>query len=172
MQEQDPVKKSVPSGDEPYLSHIDTKTPSSPPDPETDSDIISHYSRMPADSVSDSARETQAFSLLLQRAEAFYAAYDGDSLDDMVQKEDISMEAVGIDLFAQEFPGARWRYIDGTDVLPHYEGTWKQPNGPTLHILAVRGHAAPRPPRSLFGFTRYLRDQDGTGYWLRLTPLP
>ena len=78
----------------------------------------------------------------------------------------------GIDLFAQEYPGARWRYVDGTDVLAHYEGTWRQPNGQMLHILAVRGRAAPRPPRALYGFTRFLRDRDGTGYWLRLTPLP
>ena len=25
---------------------------------------------------------------------------------------------------------------------------------------------------ALYGFTRFLRDRDGTGYWLRLTPLP
>ena len=127
------------------------------------------------DSISDSAREAQAFSAMLQHAEAFYAAYEEISpavdVDNLVQNVDRQAEG-GIDLFSQEYPGARWRYVDGTDVLPHYEGTWKQPNGPTLHILAVRGRAAPRPPRALLGFTRFLRDRDGTGYWLRLTPLP
>ena len=126
------------------------------------------------DSIADTARDTEAFSLLLRRADAFFAAYEGtESPDNLVQKEDISVEAVGgIDLFSQEYPGARWRYIEGTDILPHYEGTWKQPNGQTLHILAVRGRAAPRPPRALLGFTRFLRDENGVGYWLRLTPLP
>ena len=89
----------------------------------------------------------------------------------MVQKEDIEAKDGGIDLFREAFPGARWRYVDGADILPHYEGTWRQPNGGTVHILAVRGRAAPRPPRALWGFTRYLRDRDGTGYWLRITPL-
>ena len=92
-------------------------------------------------------------------------------MDNLVQKVD-NQEGNGIDLFAQEYPGARWRYVDGADVLPHYEGVWRQPGGQTMHILAVRGRAAPRPPRALFGFTRFLRDRDGTGYWLRLTPLP
>ncbi len=166
------VPERVSSTDEPNLSHIETSVPSDPPDSETPQSNMSHFDRASVDSVSDSAWEAQAFSLLLQRAEAFYAAYEGDPADDMVQNKDMATEPGGIDLFSQEFPGARWRYVDGTDVLPHYEGTWKQPNGPTLHILAVRGHAAPRPPRSLLGFTRYLRDRDGTGYWLRLTPLP
>ena len=168
------AEDSVPvSESEPFLSHIDVEVPPSPPDPEVNPDNISHFSRTSLSSVSDSAREAQTFSLLLQRAEAFYAAYEGDPADDMVQNEDSITDASdGIDLFSQAFPGARWRYVDGTDMLPHYEGTWKQPNGPTLHILAVRGHAAPRPPRSLLGFTRFLRDRDGTGYWLRLTPLP
>ena len=164
---------SVPASDHaPYSSHTDPAPAVSAREQTPVSDDMHHISTMQVDSVSDSAREAQVFSLLLQRAEAFYAAYEGDSMDDMVHKEDTSTESVGIDLFSQEFPGARWRYVDGTDVLPHYEGTWKQPNGPTLHILAVRGHAAPRPPRSLLGFTRFLRDRDGTGYWLRLTPLP
>lgn len=138
-------------------------------------DIISQNSTIISDSIDDTAREAQAFSALLQHADAFYAAYETDpsvqSVDNMVQKED-KMEERGIDLFAQEYPGARWRYVDGTDVLAHYEGTWRQPNGQMLHILAVRGRAAPRPPRALYGFTRFLRDRDGTGYWLRLTPLP
>lgn len=164
----DPMSISIP-----ILSHLDPISAETIPEQTPVSDNMNHNGTMLADSISDSAREAQAFSLLLQRAEAFYAAYDGDPSYDMVQKEDSEADASGgIDLFLQEFPGARWRYVDGTDVLPHYEGTWKQPNGPTLHILAVRGHAAPRPPRSLFGFTRFLRDRDGTGYWLRLTPLP
>ncbi len=154
------------------MSHIEIETPSSPSDIETKADYVHRFSRISVDSISDSAQDARTFSLLLQRAEAFYAAYEGEPADNMVQKEDTIAEAGGIDLFSQAFPGARWRYVDGTNVLPHYEGTWKQPNGPTLHILAVRGHAAPRPPRSLLGFTRYLRDRDGTGYWLRLTPLP
>jgi len=156
----------------PILSHDDPVPTASAPEEPPVSDDIYHNSTMQRGSISDSAQDARAFSLLLQRADAFYAAYEGDPADDMVQKEGMKTEPVGIDLFSQEFPGARWRYVDGTDVLPHYEGTWKQPNGPTLHILAVRGYAAPRPPRALLGFTRYLRDRDGAGYWLRLTPLP
>ncbi|MBQ1820598.1 MAG: hypothetical protein II117_03235 [Clostridia bacterium] len=130
------------------------------------------------ETVTETARDTAEFSLLLRHAESFFAAYEGErsneDVDNMVQKEDNrgTHEEGGIDIFTQEFPGARWRYVDGTDVLPHYEGTWRQPNGQTLHILAVRGRAAPRPPRALLGFTRFLRDGDGNGYWLRLTPLP
>ena len=172
ISENESVSKDVSPVTEPILSHIEIETPSSPSDIETKADDMHRFSRISVDSISDSAQDARAFSLLLQRAEAFYAAYEGEPADNMVQKEDMKTEPVGIDLFSQEFPGARWRYVDGTDVLPHYEGTWKQPNGPTLHILAVRGHAAPRPPRALLGFTRYLRDRDGAGYWLRLTPLP
>lgn len=171
------TQKAVPEDvlaiSEPFLPHVEMQKSSDTPDSEPDSDNISHFSPTQADSISDSARETQAFSLLLQRADAFFTAYEEVPTIDMVQNMDNTARVPdGLDLFSQEFPGARWRYVDGTDVLPHYEGTWKQPNGPTLHILAVRGHAAPRPPRSLLGFTRYLRDRDGTGYWLRLTPLP
>lgn len=143
-------------------------------DPEM-ADNISQNSTTEPDSISETAREAQAFSVMLQHADAFYAAYEAgpsaERVDNLVQKVDKSEDG-GIDLFREEYPGARWRYVDGTDVLAHYEGTWRQPNGQMLHILAVRGHAAPRPPRALYGFTRFLRDRDGTGYWLRLTPLP
>ena len=139
------------------------------------SSSISPNSTKKIESVSETAQETQAFSLLLQHAAAFYDAYESNSsannANTLVQNTD-NREEGGIDLFSQEYPGARWRYVDGTDILPYYEGMWHQPGGQTLHILAVRGRAAPRPPRALFGFTRFLRDRDGTGYWLRLTPLP
>ena len=120
-----------------------------------------------SDSVTDTARETEAFSDLLNRAETFYASYE--DMEDMVQKEDIERDE-GINLFPQTFPGARWRYVDGADVLPHFEGTWTQPGGGTVRILAVRGRAAPRPPRTLVGFSRFLRDRDGLGYWIRIVP--
>ena len=140
-------------------------------------DISRNNTMKAQNSVTDTARETEEFSLLLRRAEDFFADYEGTAVsfaDSMVQKKDkeTEPETGGIALFSQEFPGARWRYVDGTDVLPHYEGTWRQPNGQTMHILAVRGRAAPRPPRALLGFTRFLRDGEGNGYWLRLTPLP
>ena len=93
-------------------------------------------------------------------------------VDNLVQKEDNADAQAGIDLFPETFPGARWRYVDGTDVLGHYEGVYRQPNGVNLHILAVRGRAAPCPPRILTGFTRFLRAEDGTGYWIKVTPLP
>lgn len=115
----------------------------------------------PAD-IDETARDTAEFSLLLRHAEAFYNAYESPY---MVQNRDNSG---GIDLFPQTFPGATWRYTDGLDVLPHYEGTWRGPGG-TLQILAVKGRAAPRPPRALVGFTRYLRGSDGAGYWIRTT---
>ena len=126
-------------------------------------------------SVTETARETAAFSLLLRRADAFYERYARQTpsdVDNLVQKEDNSEEPGGMDLFPQAFPGARWRYVDGTDVLGHYEGVYRQPNGTTLHVLAVRGRAAPCPPRTLTGFTRFLRAKDGTGYWIKITPLP
>lgn len=159
------------------LSQIHTIGENASPDNAENDPSISQFSTMQRDepdSIADTARDTEAFSLLLRRADAFFAAYEGtEPSDNPVQKEDILVEtAGGIDLFSQEYPGARWRYIEGTDILPHYEGTWKQPNGQTLHILAVRGRAAPRPPRALLGFTRFLRDENGVGYWLRLTPLP
>ena len=141
--------------------------------PAEQEDDISHNSTRLTDSVTDSSQKVQAFSVLLQRSGTFFEAFEENAVDNTVQKEDSKADVpVGIDLFSQEYPGARWRYVEGTDVLPHYEGTWSQPNGQTLHILAVRGYAAPRPPRALLGFTRFLRDRDGTGYWLRLTPLP
>ena len=161
----DPAK---PDKHVPLLSHIESADAESA-DKAKD---LSRFSTSYVDSVSDSTRDAQAFSLLLQHAEAFYAAYEDSAADDMVQNKDRQTEeSGGFDLFSQEFPGVRWRYVDGTDVLPHYEGMWKQPNGPTLHILAVRGHGGPRPPRALLGFTRFLRDAEGNGYWLRLTPL-
>lgn len=163
----DPAPESIP-----ILSHDGPVSAASVRGEPSVSDYMYHNNTIQRDSISDSVQDARAFSLLLQRADAFYAAYEADPADDMVQKEDMKTEPVGIDLFSQEFPGARWRYVDGSDVLPHYEGMWKQPNGPTMHILAVRGHAAPRPPRALLGFTRFLRDRDGAGYWLRLTPLP
>lgn len=172
-QAEKPLKKDAPSRDEPIMSHVKENNLQTEPEPARQLNDMSQINTIKSDSISDSAQKVQAFSVLLQRAGAFFDAYEEDNVDNPVQKEDNSVETpVGIDLFSQEYPGARWRYVEGTDVLPHYEGTWTQPNGQTLHILAVRGHAAPRPPRALMGFTRYLRDRDGTGYWLRLTPLP
>ena len=109
--------------------------------------------------IDETAQATAEFSVLLRHAEAFYTAYETTTV---VQKED----RVGINLFPQAFPGARWRYVDGADVLPHFEGIWKSAAG-IQRILAVRGRAAPRPPRALFGFTRYLRGTDGNGYWIK-----
>ena len=123
------------------------------------------------DTVDDSAERAAQFSLLLEHASAFYAQFDTPSVanvDNMVQKEDNSENAGGIDLFPQAFARARWRYVDGADILPHYEGLWIGPNGERVRILAVRGRAAPRPPRALPGFTRYLMGSDGQGYWIRV----
>ena len=172
------------------MSHICTKTEDPPPEPvdlsqnstieaeepaeppaktEESADELSQNSTIeveePADSVSDTAHATAEFALLLERADAFYAQFEND----MVQKEDTEVNG-GIDLFPQQFPGARWRYVSGAGVTAHYEGTWRSERGETLRILAVRGRAAPRPPRTLPGFTRYLRDRDGFGYWVRITP--
>ena len=104
--------------------------------------------------------------------ESFYARVEQPPavpVDNLVQKEDNSpcANAVGIDLFPQAFPRAHWRYVDGADILPHYEGLWIAPNGAKTRILAVRGHAAPRPPRALYDFTRFLRGADGSGYWIK-----
>lgn len=169
--ETDPVRAE--SSDD--MSRNSTFNEEKKEDVPSSADSMSRNNTIETGSISESAREAQAFSALLQHADAFYSAFEADppmpDVDNLVQKVDKQGES-GIELFVQEYPGARWRYVDGTNVLPHYEGTWKQPGGQTMHILAVRGRAAPRPPRALFGFTRFLRDRDGTGYWLRLTPLP
>lgn len=120
--------------------------------------------------ISDTVRATEAFSLLLKRAEAFYARFDATpmpAVDNLVQKEDNEAPR-GIDLFPQLFPGARWRYVQGKDLLAHYEGEYRYPNGESIRILAVRAKFAPRPPRTLIGFTRFVRSPDGTGYWLKI----
>ena len=125
--------------------------------------------------VSDTAREAEAFALLLRKANDFYARFEQihlPNVDNLVQKEDNSKESDrGIDLFPSVFPGARWRYVDGERFVGHYEGVYRYPNGERIKILAVHGKCAPRPPRTLTGFTRFLRACDGTGYWLRLLPL-
>ena len=124
----------------------------------------------PVDSVDESAERTATFSLLLSRADTFFAQFDAPlaaSAAPLVHKEDTHAPTGGIDLFPQAFPGARWRYVDGSDILPHYEGLWIGKNGERTRILAVKGRAAPRPPRALFGFTRYARGSDGNGYWIR-----
>ena len=174
VQDVPPAAQPEPDKD---ISQIHTNNANSIPnmsDSDPDMSFIStiNTDRDP-DTVAETARDTEAFSLLLRRAEAFYAAYEGtEDGNDMVQNKDMQEETTGgIDLFSQEYPGARWRYVEGADILPHYEGVWKQPNGRTLHIVAVRGRAAPRPPRALVGFTRYLHDRFGAGYWLRITQL-
>lgn len=175
-----PTPAPEPSTPEPTadLSRNSTMKAEDTSETQEDTEDMSQISTIETDSVSKTARDTAEFSMLLQHAEAFFAAYEGEayagSVDKLVQKVDKSAEREtgGFELFSQEFPGARWRYVDGADVLSHYEGTWRQPNGQTVHILAVRGHAAPRPPRALLGFTRFMRDAEGNGYWLRLTPLP
>lgn len=125
--------------------------------------------------VSDTAREAEAFAVLLRRANDFYERFEQihlPNVDNLVQKEDNSNEdGRGIDLFPGVFPGARWRYVDGERFVGHYEGIYRYPNGERIKILAVHGKCAPRPPRTLTGFTRFLRAYDGTGYWLRLLPL-
>ena len=144
-------------------------------EPEKPNDLSQNSTIAEPPSVTETARETEEFSLLLRRADDFFGRYARQTpsdVDNMVQKEDKSEETNGIDLFPQAFPGARWRYVDGTDVLGHYEGVFRQANGTNLHVLAVRGRAAPCPPRMLTGFTRYLRAPDGTGYWIKVTPLP
>ncbi len=179
--ESEPMTKSVSEEQtEPDLSLNSTINDATMPEKDKNAEDISRNytidTTRATETAAETARDTESFSMLLTHANAFYEAYEANELptvDDMVQKKDNQTKpSNGIDLFPQEFPGAHWRYVDGTDVLSHFEGTWRQPNGPTLHILAVRGRAAPRPPRTLFGFTRFLRDRDGTGYWLKCTPLP
>ena len=125
--------------------------------------------------VSDTARATEAFSRMLNRANAFFTRFEqvhAPVAEQLVQKEDMSMEQDrGIDLLPQFFPGARWRYVEGKNLLGHYEGDYRYPNGESVRILAVRAAYAPRPPRTLTGFTRYVRAPDGVGYWLRFLPM-
>ena len=153
---------------EPAQPILEASTPQEPEMPEEPA--VSEPSAA-IDSVDDSAERAAQFSALLSRSDAFFAQFEAPTVaavDNLVQKEDNSMS--GIDLFPQAFPNARWRYVDGADILPHYEGTVTGPNGERTRILAVRGRAAPRPPRALPGFHRYLRGSDGNGYWIRLFP--
>lgn len=156
-----PATAPVPEPDE-ALPEPEPEPMPKMPEPSADS--------VPVDTVDESAERAAQFSLLLTRADAFYAQCDAPVVpaDSMVQKRDMdSDEGAGIDLFPQVFPRAKWRYVDGADILPHYEGFWTGPNGLRTRILAVRGHAAPRPPRALFGFSRFLRGADGNGYWIK-----
>lgn len=152
--------------DSEHETYIDHEEQEEPPEPPEQADVMSQISTIepeePAD-IDETARETEAFSLLLRHAEAFYSAYETPY---MVQKEDSKPSE--IELFPQMLPGVRFRYVDGAEVLPHYEGTYRRPDGKSVRVLAVRGHAAPRPPRALSGFSRYLRAADGSGYWIRV----
>ena len=156
--------------DEPARVQIEPEASQTPEPPE----ILPSESPEDAmpETADESAQRAAQFSLLLSRAESFYARVEQPPavpVDNLVQKEDNSpcANAVGIDLFPQAFPRAHWRYVDGADILPHYEGLWIAPNGAKTRILAVRGHAAPRPPRALYDFTRFLRGADGSGYWIK-----
>ena len=162
------VPEAEPVG--PQSEPIEPEAPQAPEPPE----ILPSESPEDAmpETADESAQRAAQFSLLLSRAESFYSRFEQPPavpVDNLVQKEDNSpcADAVGIDLFPQAFPRAHWRYVDGADILPHYEGLWIAPNGAKTRILAVRGHAAPRPPRALYDFTRFLRGADGSGYWIK-----
>ena len=163
-----PAPEPEPVGPQP--EPIESEAPQAPDSP----DILTvepSEDAMP-ETADESAQRAAQFSLLLSRAESFYARVEQPPavpVDNLVQKEDNSpcANAVGIDLFPQAFPRAHWRYVVGADILPHYEGLWIAPNGVKTRILAVRGHAAPRPPRALYDFTRFLRGADGSGYWIK-----
>ena len=156
--------------DEPARVQIEPEAPQAPDSPDVLT-VEPSEDAMP-ETADESAQRAAQFSLLLSRAESFYSRFEQPPavpVDNLVQKEDNSpcADAVGIDLFPQAFPRAHWRYVDGADILPHYEGLWIAPNGAKTRILAVRGHAAPRPPRALYDFTRFLRGADGSGYWIK-----
>ena len=135
------------------------------PEPPEDPDVSA--SEPAVETADGSAERTAQFSLLLSHADAFFRQFEQPAIaETLVQKEDIETKG-GIDLFPQAFPNARWRYVDGTNILPHYEGLVTGKSGERTRIHAVRGRAAPRPPRTLPGFTRYLFGSDGNGYWVR-----
>ena len=163
-----PAPEPEPVG--PQSEPIEPEAPQAPDSPDVLT-VEPSEDAMP-ETADESAQRAAQFSLLLSRAESFYARVEQPPavpVDNLVQKEDNSpcANAVGIDLFPQAFPRAHWRYVDGADILPHYEGLWIAPNGVKTRILAVRGHAAPRPPRALYDFTRFLRGADGSGYWIK-----
>ena len=163
-----PAPEPEPVG--PQSEPIEPEAPQAPDSPDVLT-VEPSEDAMP-ETADESAQRAAQFSLLLSRAESFYARFEQPPavpVDNLVQKEDNSpcADAVGIDLFPQAFPRAHWRYVVGADILPHYEGLWIAPNGAKTRILAVRGHAAPRPPRALYDFTRFLRGADGSGYWIK-----
>ncbi len=68
--------------------------------------------------------------------------------------------------FPNTFPNSSWTAVGGEGVMPHLEGEWQRGNE-LFKIIAVPGTYAPRPPKHLFGFTRFLRTRRG-GFWIKL----
>lgn len=68
--------------------------------------------------------------------------------------------------FPNTFPNSTWTAVSGEGVMPHLEGEWKR-GSELFKIIAVPGAYAPRPPKHLFGFTRFIRTRQG-GYWIKL----
>lgn len=68
--------------------------------------------------------------------------------------------------FPQAFPGALWHSVTGEGLLSHLSGDWQR-GGERVKLIAVAGAYSPRPPRHLFGFTRYIRTKKD-GYWIKV----
>lgn len=69
---------------------------------------------------------------------------------------------------SQIFPDSVWVTVRGEGIMPHLEGEWQRANE-LFKIIAVPGSYAPRPPKHLFGFTRFIRTRQG-GFWLKFLP--
>ncbi|MDO4564412.1 MAG: hypothetical protein Q4C04_02215 [Clostridia bacterium] len=68
--------------------------------------------------------------------------------------------------FESVFPGSTWKEAEAEGYPPHLEGSWTRGNE-SFKLIAVPGNYAPRPPKQLSGFTRFVRTPAG-GYWIKL----
>ena len=68
----------------------------------------------------------------------------------------------------QTFPGVVWRRVRYPGTRRYYlEGTG-QVNGVRCTLYALPGESYPAQPYRARGFTRFVRDVNGNGYWVKV----
>lgn len=70
--------------------------------------------------------------------------------------------------FPETFPGVAWRRVRYPGTRRYYlEGTG-QVNGVRCTVYALPGESYPAQPYRARGFTRFVRDANGNGYWVKI----
>lgn len=70
--------------------------------------------------------------------------------------------------FPETFPGVAWRRVRYPGTRRYYlEGTG-QVNGVRCTVYALPGESYPAQPYRARGFTRFVRDVNGNGYWVKV----